>query len=89
MKTKELKFKVGDKVRVKSLEWYNSEKKNERGTIEEGASFTKEMSALCGSVLTIDDKGNSLYVVYENSYYWQDWMLEDEPVAEEKKKLKN
>lgn len=82
-----LKFKVGDKVRVKSLEWYNSEKKNERGTIEEGASFTKEMSALCGSVLTIDDKGNSLYVVYENSYYWQDWMLEDELVAEEKKEV--
>lgn len=79
METK-LKFKVGDKVRVKSLEWYNSQEKNERGTIEEGASFTKEMSALCGSVLTIDDKGNYLYVVYENGYYWQDWMLEDEPV---------
>lgn len=84
METK-LKFKVGDKVRVKSLEWYNGEPKDERGTIQEGASFTKEMSALCGSVLTIEDNTKDLYSVYEDRYVWEDWMLEDEPVEQSNK----
>lgn len=46
-----LKFKVGDKVRVKSLEWYNSEQKNDIGTITKGVTFAKVMSDFCAKVI--------------------------------------
>ena len=37
METK-LKFKIGDKVRVKSLEWYNSQEKDRVGLIHFGVT---------------------------------------------------
>lgn len=48
-----LKFKVGDKVRVKSLEWYGGQVKNEDGEIEKGMYFTPDMCDYCDSILTI------------------------------------
>lgn len=83
METK-LKFKVGDKVRVKSLEWYN-----QGFTIIEDFSFTEEMSLLCGKIVTIDEIREKCYLVKESDYYWQDWMLEDEPVQEVEQLNKN
>lgn len=89
METK-LKFKVGDKVRVKSLKWYN-ENKNEVGRVlnEDASRFLlKEMSRFCGRTLQIksiiEDDG---YIMCENNFFWQDWMLEDEPVTEEKQEV--
>lgn len=85
-----IKFKVGDKVRVKSLKWYN-ENKNEVGRVlnEDASRFLlKEMSRFCGRTLQIksiiEDDG---YIMCENNFFWQDWMLEDEPVTEEKKEV--
>lgn len=41
---KETKFKVGDIVKIKSLDWYNSNKTEDGSVIVEGAfSFAKEM----------------------------------------------
>jgi hypothetical protein len=82
-----LKFKVGDKVRVKSLEWYNSEK-NDNGDILKGYKFTKKMSKFCGNILTIRKVYNCFYFVYENNNYWEDWMLEDEVITEEEQQEK-
>ena len=86
METK-LKFKVGDRVRVKSLEWYINNK-NEKGDVDtdgnNGVLFTEIMSDLCGSILKIIAVEDDHYTMSGIIYYWQDWMLEDKPVTEEK-----
>lgn len=90
-----LKFKVGDKVRVKSLEWYN-ENKNLDGEIinkegEKNGVFTKYMRSWCGDVIKINSVKNNYYGA-NNGWSWYDWMLEDdvvteEPVTEEKQEV--
>lgn len=77
-----MKYKVGNKVKVKSLEWYNNHK-NENGTIycSELVFFKSDMSKFCGSILTIKDKDAFSYEVEENRYYWADEMFEDEDSA--------
>ena len=85
-----LKFKVGDKVRVKSLEWYN-ENKNLDGDIidkegQKNGVFTKYMRSWCGDVIKIYSVKNNYYMA-NNGWTWYDWMLEDEPVTEEKKEV--
>lgn len=86
METK-LKFKVGDRVRVKSLEWYNSKEKDSVGLINFGKCFTASMSKKCGRILTIRNIYEDYYIVNESIFSWQDWMLEDEVVAEEKQEV--
>lgn len=74
-----MKYKVGDKVRVKSVEWYNNHK-NKNGNINCSVSvfFELNMSKFCGTILTIKniDVDMDAYEVEENSYYWTDEMLE-------------
>lgn len=74
-----MKYNVGDKVRVKSLAWYNNHK-NKNGNINCSVSvfFELNMSKFCGSILTIKniDVDMDAYEVEENSYYWTDEMLE-------------
>lgn len=85
-----LKFKVGDKVRVKSLEWYNGEPQDKYGTIKLGYGweFIKEMVQYCGKVIKISKIYDGAYKVDDNPYHWQDWMLEDEAVNEIKEMTK-
>ena len=85
-----LKFKVGDKVRVKSLEWYN-ENKNLDGDIinkagKKNGVFYKYMRSWCGEVIKINSAKNNYYGA-NNSWHWYDWMLEDEAVTEEKQEV--
>ena len=74
-----MKYKIGDKVRVKSLEWYN-ENKNEFGNIlcNETEYFLIYMSKFCGSILTIKNIKVDIdaYEVEENGYCWTDDMFE-------------
>ena len=81
------KFKVGDKVRVKSLEWYNNQQKDMYGDIHDGITFIKDMVRYCGKILSIIKLHDDTYGVDETSYIWQDWMLEDEAVTEEKQEV--
>lgn len=85
----ETKFKVGDKVRVKSLEWYNNEPKDKYGIVRLGYGweFIKDMVQYCGKVIKISRIYDGAYKVDDNPYHWQDWMLEDEPVTEEKQEV--
>ena len=49
-----MKYKVGDKVRVKSLEWYNAFSNNGKEYIRhDRAWFTKEMAEYCFISLSI------------------------------------
>ena len=71
------KYNKGDRVRIKSLDWYN-ENKDRYGSVECGFYFfTKEMSAYCGKVMTISDKLNQGILKMENdSHFWTNQMIE-------------
>ena len=69
----ESKYKIGHKVKVKSIDWYNNNK-DRFGSVAIGdkkPKFTYAMSKYCGLVLTIDDHSE-----YEGEYY----MIEDDGV---------
>ena len=82
-----MKYKVGDKVRIKSLDWYNQMLsiptkivgKGDFVAIECGTHiFTKEMSKFCGRVMTIQDIGIDFYLMEEDNlgYEFTDEMIE-------------
>ena len=51
-----MKYNVGDKVRIKSKEWWDKQPKNESGDVDCGAdTFTDMMTVLCGKVVEISD----------------------------------
>lgn len=69
----ESKYKIGNKVKVKSIDWYNNNK-DRFGSVAIGDKkprFTYAMSKYCGQVLTVDDLSE-----YEGEYY----MIEDDGV---------
>lgn len=80
-----MKYKVGDTVKVKSLEWYN-ENKNHRGVVYEPSqlAFIPNMQDVCGCELKITDihtiAGYSVYLAskdnIETPHYFADYMLE-------------
>lgn len=76
------KYKVGDKVSVNSLEWYENNK-DEYGNIESSStSFRKDMSLYCGKSATITDvnlgyKHVDYHIDIDNGYwYWSEEFLE-------------
>ena len=70
------KYKVGDRVIVKSLDWYN-ENKDSNGTVHVPCSFVNDMSRFCGKVVTIRRAYDSFYSIEESfGYSWSDEMFE-------------
>ena len=72
-----MKYKVGDKVRIKSLDWYN-ENKDKYGYIDCGSrAFFTKMSDWCGKIVTIKEicKTNC-YHLEEYDFDWTDEMIE-------------
>lgn len=75
-----MKHKVGDKVRVKSLDWYNANK-DQYGHVKcSGDSFVDEMSKLCGKLVTINSVTKYCYHINEDEYKynWTDAMFEED-----------
>lgn len=81
-----MNYKVGDKVRVKSLEWYNKNK-NEYGDIkyqdcqetQDAIYFIPLMTEYCGQIVTIDKiwEDYSYSIIEDNhKFYWTDDMFE-------------
>lgn len=82
-------YRVGDKVRVKSLEWYYNKKAKAAGQVIWAGTntFTSDMSKFCGEVVTISSvvdegtrKGVIEYFIEEEEiikHYWTDEMFED------------
>ena len=76
-----MKYSVGDRVKIKSLDWYN-ENKDEDGNIELPTHiFISEMSQFCGKVVTIEDvfegvDDNEVYYMEEIDCGWTDEMIE-------------
>ena len=81
---KTMKYKVGDKVRVKSWERLVEEyglKENELGEYIpiRNVDFTEEMKEFCGKVVTIEGKEGDIYMIEEDDYWcwaWTDEMFE-------------
>ena len=85
-----MKYKVGDKVLIKSIDWYNGNK-NKYGNINCGyMPFTSDMSIYCGELLTICDIKDefSYYHMKECEYMFMDEMIECK-VEEETKSHNN
>ena len=90
-----MKYKPGDKVRIKSLDWYNANKDEDGRVYCSYIGFCKEMVKYCGAVLTIMTIGNQdigtkqKYFMHETDYAWgfTDEMIEglaDETEPQEK-----
>ena len=74
-----MKYKVGDKVRVKDLVWY-VDNKNEYDNVGE---FVKQMQCYCGSEQTISYISENYYKTEESdNWHWTDDMFEDGVVEE-------
>ena len=68
-----MKYKEGDRVKIKSLDWYN-QNKDEDGDVP-GAFFDAERTKYCGKVVTIDGNGYRLgsgTIIYaiKEGYEW-------------------
>lgn len=77
---KETKFKVGDVVKVKSLDWYNKHKgENGLVIVECNHPFTEEMKEFCGKYFCINDiSENGIYFKGISDFVFYDWMIEDQ-----------
>lgn len=77
-----MKYKVGDKVKIKSLEWYNSKKEYDYGFFVNSVFFNKEMSDYCSKTAVITNVNeNSLCYKIDidfGTWFWYDWMFEDD-----------
>lgn len=75
----ETNLKVGDKVRVKSLEWYNLNKNGFGEITMNGITFKKEMSKYCGKKLEISSIFfDGEFLLRGVDCFWSGWMLEGE-----------
>lgn len=61
--------KVGDKVKIKSREWYESWKGG-GGYVNVPESFTPPMAELCGEVLTVEDIRIGRFKMKEDKHKW-------------------
>ena len=72
-------FQIGDKVRVKSLAWYNKNKNLKTGNIEIGPIFIERMSYFCGRIFTIRDINRfskCIYLKENTDYSWHEDFFE-------------
>ena len=85
-----MEYKVGDRVRIKSLDWYN-ENKNHCGEIplfKPSGLFVPDMSRYCNNIMTIKDICyGTCYRMKEDfwNYNWTDEMIEGLVEEEETK----
>lgn len=88
------KLELGQKVTIKSLEWYNSNKNEHTGVIKlTTETFVREMSEYCGKTATIvdvfkdfDGEGDIMYRIDldHRDWSWTDEMFEPEMVEDVK-----
>ena len=75
---KNMRFKVGDRVQIKSIDWYN-ENKDEDGEVACGEFyFLENMKKFCSEILTIQEDVDDGYLMLEDDhgYVWTDEMIE-------------
>lgn len=70
------KRKIGDKVVIRSLDWYNTNK-DKYGEI---GIFVPDMTKYCGKEATIEETFINGYFINidRHHWYWKDEMFEDD-----------
>ena len=71
-----MKYKVGDKVRIKSLDWYNENKTSEDCLVCSSAHINSEMICMLGKIVTISSVEEDHYRIKEYAWNWTDEMFE-------------
>lgn len=76
-----MRFKVGDRVKVKSLQWFNENSDDDYNVVfANGWHFSEPMSIFCGKELIIEKLSYSTnpphYVMEDNIFAWTDEMIE-------------
>lgn len=79
-----MKYKVGDKVKIKSLDWYNTNK-NKDGDIRHfidnygDVYFKEKMSKYCGCIVTITRVNTNSYSIDidNDKYCWHNFMFDE------------
>ena len=74
----DLKYKVGDKVRIKSLDWYNKNKDVDGDVLCGEFDFVEGMKKFCSETFTISDDDGDCYLMLEDNYgyAWTDEMID-------------
>ena len=72
-----MRYKRGDRVKIKSLDWYN-ENKDQHGRVACGYHvFTEDMSKFCGCTMIVCRISNlGVMTMGGSASYWTDEMIE-------------
>ena len=72
-----MRYKRGDRVKIKSLDWYN-ENKDQHGKVACGYHvFTEDMSKFCGCTMIVCNRTNlGVMTMGGSASYWTDEMIE-------------
>lgn len=77
-----MKYKNGDTVKIKSYQWYDTNRDSHGDVYNCKKIFNSTMSMYCGKEMTIEevDEEEQFYYLYEDieAYKWTDDMFEDE-----------
>lgn len=86
----ELKYKEGDKVLIKSIDWYNKYKDEDGDVLCGEFAFLEGMKKFCSETLTILEDVDDGYLMLEDDlgYVWTDEMIECKMENEFKPKFK-
>ena len=71
-----MKYNVGDRVRIKSLEWYNENKTSEGCLVCGESHINPEMINMLGKIVTISSIEGNHYRIKEYAWNWTDEMIE-------------
>lgn len=74
-----MKYKIGDKVKIRSLEWYNANK-DENGLVSKDSEpFVFGMIKYCGKEAIIEgiEYDDYLLDIDNNNWFWEDYMFEE------------
>jgi hypothetical protein len=71
---------IGDKVKVKDLQWYENSPKNTLNEVKTSdlGFFLPKMTKYCGQLVTIVDQYGHFYLIEEDnqSFFWTPEMFE-------------
>ena len=83
-----MRYKRGDRVKIKSLDWYN-QNKDQHGRVACGYHvFTEEMSKFCGCTMIVCNRTNlGVMTMGGSASYWTDEMIEGLADVEPQEKM--